>query len=208
MVKLKGPGLAKGASGTLAGILTFGKTKGRSYLKKRSVPSQPKTPLQRSNRAAVEQLTKRWNEVAPTYEEDWHQLALELDLTPYHAYLKTNLDRWSIGRGLIFTPPGYITPYTAEYSAFTATGQNRRIVFSFTLDTYNWERYAYLNAALGEASPIGWHNIVGIGDVTTEGNYKFTVGPLPPGTYWCRLRLGQLNGRLCTWSTSDPAIVQ
>ena len=43
MVKLGGPALSLDASGTVGGILTFSKWKGRPYVRTRVIPSNPKS---------------------------------------------------------------------------------------------------------------------------------------------------------------------
>lgn len=62
MVKVTGPMMSLDASGTLAGALTFSKWKGRNYVRRRVIPSNPKSGLQVGMRAGIKGYPFIWNQ--------------------------------------------------------------------------------------------------------------------------------------------------
>jgi hypothetical protein len=92
MVKTKGPILGLAASGSLGGSLTFSQSKGVTYAKKKSRPSNPKSQAQTYKRRLWAWLGSRWNKiemVAP--RASWDALATLHDTSPINEFLRENM---------------------------------------------------------------------------------------------------------------------
>lgn len=94
MVKLKGPGLSGGASGRLADVLTFAKTKNGSYVKRKVIPANPRTGPQMGHRAMVAYLGQFWSTLSQAQKDSWKTRAALTQIGTYHAYMAYNLERW------------------------------------------------------------------------------------------------------------------
>lgn len=94
MVKLKGPALSLDALGSVGNTVTFSKWKGTNYLRKRSIPNNPQTAAQQAMRAMFRFLTQQWQSLAAPPQASWAQTALQLNLSPFNAYLRINQRNW------------------------------------------------------------------------------------------------------------------
>jgi hypothetical protein len=105
------------ASGSVAGTLTFSKWKGRNYVRQLVTPSNPKSDLQVSTRAMMKFLSRQWTpELTTANKATWEDDAAALAVSPFNAFIKTNLQRWTQ-----FTSPVKVTPVTAVGTAPTFT---------------------------------------------------------------------------------------
>lgn len=134
MVKLKGPGLAAGASGSIGGVLVFSQTRGRHYAKKLTIPKQPRPEHQVASRATLTYLAHEWTTENATSKATWEQLVPNPYVDRYRAYVGHNLERW-----LRFAPPIWRYPAAESYTpadpgALTVTPQGRRAMIAVTLN--------------------------------------------------------------------------
>ena len=103
------------ARGSLAKTLTYSKQRGQTYTKAYAVPDNPNTPAQQSIRHIIRLITQSWYLVSEEDRATWDELAELLNLSPYHAYLKTNAQRWQH-----FLLPSARLPITGELTWETA----------------------------------------------------------------------------------------
>jgi hypothetical protein len=95
MAILTGPLFSLDARGQFAKTLTFAKSRAKNYVKNYKAPHNPKTPLQSYTRLGIKFLSQQWASFTENQKLAWQQLAETLNLTPYHAYLKFNAQRWA-----------------------------------------------------------------------------------------------------------------
>jgi len=112
MVKIKGPMMSLDASGTLGDAVTFSKWKGRSYVRERVIPSNPKSGAQVGRRAMFIFLTKAWNALSDANKATWQELADQLVASPFSAYVSYNMEAWHN-----FLAPSKVTPATRAANA-------------------------------------------------------------------------------------------
>jgi hypothetical protein len=97
------------ASGSIAGTIVFSKWKGRNYVRQLVTPSNPQSALQTSTRAMMKFLSQQWTpELTTNQKATWDDDAAELAASPFNAFIKKNLTRWTQ-----FTTPTKVTPITA-----------------------------------------------------------------------------------------------
>ena len=117
MVKVRGPMMSLGASGTLADAVTFSIWKGRPYVRERVVPSNPRTGAQVGRRAMFGFLGQAWDALSSADKASWQDLADELVASTFDAYMKTNMERWH----------NFLTPTEASPAAEAVAGSDRAL---------------------------------------------------------------------------------
>lgn len=195
MVKLTGPGLAKAASGQLGGALIFSSSKGRAYLKKLTKPKQPRTPGQVASRAMMAILSAEWHNILAAHQATWNDLADAAAISPFNAYQRENLTRWS----------NHLAPSTRypadETGSFGAQGlpyfeplvRTIRIYWQQTVIGNAW--LTLISGARTDADPPKPSNLLAGVRVGLTGWYEYIHGPLEPGTYWYRKDIVTIYGK-------------
>jgi len=95
MATLKTPLLSLKASGRLADGPVYSSWNGRPYAKSYSVPTDPNTAKQQSQRLIFSFLTTAWPQLSEAEQNTWSELAKRHRITSANAFLKHNLKRWS-----------------------------------------------------------------------------------------------------------------
>lgn len=196
MVKLKAPLLSYDASGKLANAVTYATSRKRAYLKKHARPANPKTGKQLTVRAAMKFLSQQWKELKPINQATWAQLAQQKQISPYHAFIAFNQDRWNNFRGPSKEDPALEIDPTLTVRATVAIGG----VGMVTLRLLQWPPYLAWGAAYFRkptaAPPFGHDQCVlwmpGSGRTVTV----YIDTPLDPGVYWYTARLFTVDGNL------------
>lgn len=94
MVRVNGPMMSLGASGTLAGTIVFSSWKGRPYVRERVIPSNPKSGAQVGRRVMLKFLAQRWDALSPVQKATWDNLADQDVISNFNAYVKANMKLW------------------------------------------------------------------------------------------------------------------
>lgn len=196
MVRLKGPGLARDASGTLADTLIFSKWKGVSYLKQHASPKQPRTAGQIAMRAMMKFLSEEWAGIIAARKETWNDLATDQDISPFNAYQQINLDRWRN-----FHSPSQIYPAPEAQAGmsvptFTATGDVRHVNLSTTNvsdPSRNWGFLIYHQ--FGSIPDAQWDLLDQVVHYSTPGTLNWKRTNLQPGLHGFRQAQMTWDGR-------------
>lgn len=141
------------ASGSLAGTIVFSKWKGRSYVRQLVTPSNPQTVLQVSTRAMMKFLAQRWaTDVSPAEQATWDSLAAALAHSPFNAYTKHNLERWTQFRAPTQAYPAAETGTAPTYtSAPASTGGVGQVTLNWDINAANqvWGLLIFRHATPG-----------------------------------------------------------
>lgn len=137
MVKIRGPMMSLGASGSLADAVTFSIWKGRPYVRERVIPSNPQSGAQVGLRAMFSFLSKAWDALDAGDKASFQDLADQLVASPFNAYIAVNLHRWTN-----FLGPSQDTPPAEVHSGsdrilMTAAWEENRIKLSSVATTAN-----------------------------------------------------------------------
>jgi hypothetical protein len=99
MVRVYAPLGGMDASGTLANAYTFSKWKGRNYVRKRVVPSNPQSAAQVAMRSMLRFASQIWYGLTAGNKATWDDLAAAGSVSPFNAFVGTNQDRWNHFKG-------------------------------------------------------------------------------------------------------------
>lgn len=94
MARVTGPLGSQQASGTVANLLTYATTNGRQYVKRKSQPTDARTPDQLTARLVLAFLAQSWkNAVTDADKATWAALAAQTNVTLPNAFTAENLRR-------------------------------------------------------------------------------------------------------------------
>lgn len=140
MAGVKGPLFSLDASGTIGDAIVFAKWKGRNYVRRHAIPSNPKSVGQVSVRSVLKFLTQYWASLTDAEQADWDTRAAATDISPFNAFVGYNMERW--GR---YAFPSKLDPATAVATAGTilaptATAGSRSVLLAIPISVVedNW----------------------------------------------------------------------
>lgn len=184
MVKLTGPALAKAASGTLGGALTFSTNKGRAYVKKNTKPKQPRTGPQVGMRLIMAFLARNWVMVHSDRQNTWNENAGKSNISPFNAYVRENQERWRRQQtpSQTFPVPGGGTH--GNMGGLTVTGRTNSIDVHYWAGTINemWACAVHHVTAAGVKGK--WKDVCHIQPWYCIGPVDFTIHGFKPGLVW------------------------
>lgn len=131
MVKLKSPILSLGASGTIGDTLTTQDWKGRTYMRKKPVPAQPKSGKQVGMRAMFSYLSQHWKALSTADAETWEPPAARANVLPFNAYMNQNLLAWATGLRPYEAFPRGAPGTPGVVSIMAATPGERHVVITY-----------------------------------------------------------------------------
>lgn len=207
MVKLKGPGMARDASGSLAETVTFSKWKGTSYLKLHQKPKQPNAPKQIAMRAIVNFLSKIWNDLPPGDRTSWTALAAEKKISRLNAAVGFNLERW---RGFHYPAtqlPADEALFCQTWNVWLPTGNIRHVRHLLVGNIPNAGRGWAIHRWTTPGFTRRWSNLVHIVPyISGTTDYDWT-DHVAAGTYWYNGVRISADGKWQTQFDRGPVIV-
>lgn len=114
MAGVKGPLFSLDASGTIGDAIVFSKWKGRNYVRRHAIPSNPKSVGQVSVRSMLKFLTQYWASLTGVEQANWETRAAATNISPFNAFVAYNQNRW--GR---YAFPSQLDPATQTGTAGT-----------------------------------------------------------------------------------------
>lgn len=184
MAKVTGPLMSMDASGTVAGSITFGKWKGRNYVRQRVIPSNPQTAAQTGVRSSLAGAAALWKSDTATLKGNFETLASQRNISAFNAFTGFTQQQYSKGFGIANNPsPTNAAPTNPPTSInVDADGKYLTIEWTDSSDSGVWANNVYLK--MGSAPTAIWPNLIG---VIQQGIEKLTIGPLPAGSYTVNL---------------------
>ncbi len=104
MVKVTSPFLSTAASGRFGRVLLFSKTRRDTVAGRTRRPSQPRTFQQLATRRYMTFLATAWSSLTAAEISTWATHPDAYRLSPYHAYLRENANRYKVISGSYLTP--------------------------------------------------------------------------------------------------------
>lgn len=95
MARTTGPLMSMDASGTVGKAIVFAKWKGRNYVRRWVIPSNPKSDLQVATRAMMKYLTQIWSSIETITQATWADLADAGKVSPFNAFISRNMSDWT-----------------------------------------------------------------------------------------------------------------
>lgn len=198
MARTVGPLMSLDASGSVAGTITYSKWKGRNYVRQLVTPSNPRSALQVSTRAMMKYLSQRWApDLNVPNKASWDDDAAALAVSPFNAYIKTNLARWTQ-----FQSPSYVTPvlavgvvptFTTLPGSVGGVGQ-ATITWDLNALLQGWGLLVFRSATTGFTT--GRDTLVGIAHLLTLTSDTFIDTPVAAGAWFYNYRTFTTDGVL------------
>lgn len=132
MATTKAPLFGLDASGSLADAIVFSKWRGRTYVRRHAIPSNPKSGLQVGMRAAMKFVTQYWGSMSTAEKAAWDTLAAATNITQLNAMVKQNQQRTRRNLGVVLGPAesAGTTPSAPTWDSITA--QPKTLVLSWS----------------------------------------------------------------------------
>lgn len=218
MVKLKAPLGSTEARGTLAGLVTFSNRRGRHVAGVAARPAQPRTEAQRATRIYMTWLTRRWADISPHRKITWLNFADTPLLSPYHAYVSHNIQRFKnlpgLDAGVSTIPnwPGQAYPVGVTGTVGNFTGETTTPGEGFLDFTRNvtsiaqqWG-YAYFHITAEHPKPV-YRNLARIETVQIPGWKTTRIENLPPGPCTIKFIRFTTDGKAAWFNTINTVIL-
>ena len=112
MAIITGPLFSLEAHGSLGDVLTYARLGRTNYTKVHFTPANPRSQKQVVRRLMTGWLTQTWSALSDSEKANFNSMATSWNLSPYHAWLKFNSQRWTsnlmpaklLPTGFDFTP--------------------------------------------------------------------------------------------------------
>lgn len=195
MVKLTGPLQSAAASGSFGPSTVFSSWKGRSYAKTKSIPSNPRSPMQVSTRAMMAFLSSAWASLTTPQQATWASLAGQSQIPPYNQFISSGLGRWSEFHAPAKVDPATETGTQPDLDSFYATGGAAHADIS--ADWYAlqdaWGLMIFRSLASGFTPSLS--NCIAIIPLTKLTGLIYTDAGLPPARYYYNFQSFTAQGK-------------
>lgn len=202
MATTKAPLFGLDASGSLGNAIVFSKWKGRTYVRRHSVPSNPKSDLQVSVRAAFKFLSQYWGTLDDAVKEPFNLLAGENQTTGLNEFVRFNQRRHRFNQPLsddLAAPATGTTP--SAPATFTASNGRLSSVLAWTAGANAPDFYWQISQSLDTILGVSVDNTIAFVPAAT---LTYRVAPLVAGVeYNFMIRGVLLTGKA---GTSSPNV--
>lgn len=192
-VRVDGPAMSFDASGSLGGVVTFSKWKGRNVLKRKSQPSNPKSGLQVGMRSVFRYQSQAWAALSAANKALWDDLAAASNITNLNAQIAFNGDRARRDLGIALGPAEAAGTTPDAPTGGAATAGVKSLTLNWTRPAANkgdYVTYIYMSTTTGFTPGIG--NLIRVLDVAAVTH---TVTGLTTGTaYYFDVRESNTDG--------------
>lgn len=208
MASTTGPLLSLGASGSVAGTLTFASWKGRSYVRQLVIPSNPKSNAQTAQRAMQKFLSQAWKNLTAAQQASWEAAASAGAYSPFNAYTSANLRRWTdFLAGSKANPPttGGTSP---TLGVTTLTGRSSGFDITQAINPAaqgdGWGLAVYVSATTGFTPTKTTTKVILPFDA--DNTIGGSVSNLAPGTWFVRVQPYLETGEKGTLAAQDSVV--
>lgn len=141
MATTKAPLFGLDASGTLADSIVFSKWRGRTYVRRHAIPSNPKSALQVGMRSVFKFVTQDFSNLTQTQKDAWDALAAPDNITQLNAQVRDSQTRARRNEGWRRGPAETANPTIDPPTALVATPQNKSVDLSWSRPIANQGEY-------------------------------------------------------------------
>lgn len=206
MARTQLPGMSLDASGTFGKTITFSRWKGRSYIRRRVIPANPKTGLQVAFRAMMKFLAQQWAMLGPSDQATWNTLAAAAAYSPFNAYTSVNQKRYAVGASPTVAYPAAEAGTAAVVTSTTGTGGVRTASIDTVLAAAADNNGYILRRATVTPVPLTQDNIIAVVQAGGGLTDTYIDSPLVPDTYYYRATAFTLDGVLGTAGTTSLGV--
>lgn len=142
MATTKAPLFGLDASGSLGKAIVFSKWKGRTYVRRHSIPSNPKSGLQVGMRSVLKFTTQDYKNLSAADKTDWTALATADNITPLNAQVRDSQQRARINDGWRENTTDALLTTIDPPTGLTATALPKAIKLDWTRPVANLGNYS------------------------------------------------------------------
>jgi len=131
MVRVKAPLFSLDASGTVGKSIVFASWKGRNYVRRHAIPSNPNSGLQVGIRSVFKFITQNYDQLTAGERAEWAALALADNITPLDAQVRDAIQRARRNLGWRESPTVADPASIGAPTAGAAAAQPKTLVLSW-----------------------------------------------------------------------------
>jgi len=154
MATTKAPLFGLDASGSLAGSIVFSKWRGRTYVRRLSIPANPKSGLQVGMRASMRFITQAFSGLTAAQKAVWDTLAAVTNITQLNAQVKDAQTRTRQNLGVRIGPAEAAGTTPDAAITLLATAQPKSLVLTWVAGAaapeYAWMLFGSLTGTFTE----------------------------------------------------------
>ena len=132
MARTTAPLFSMDASGSVAGAIVFSRWRGRNYVRRHAIPSNPRTGLQVGVRSVFRFITQDWKVKDPSFQALWEAVGNVTRVTGLNADVAENVRRIRQGRPPQNDPTDESTVACDPVQGFSATPLARAVALDWT----------------------------------------------------------------------------
>lgn len=179
MATTKAPLFGLDASGSLAGAIVFSKWKGRTYVRKLSIPANPKTGLQVGMRASMRFISQDFTNLTTAQKAAWDTLAAVTNITQLNAQVQDAQRRTRVNDGVRRGPAESAGTTPSAAITLAAAAQPKSLVLTWVAGAnapeYCWMLFRSLTGTFTE-------DVSNLRRIVTAATLTFTDIQLTTGT--------------------------
>jgi len=209
MARVSGPLMSVGASGTFAKTLTYATWKGRSYVRQRVIPANPKTSSQTGIRAMFGYVAAAWAGIAALSKATWDAAAVARGISAFNAYASQCMTDWQNGLAPIQASTDARTTgdVVCALSAITGAAGYATMQISNTADAAADAVGFIIFRDTAEITDPSWTNAIAVVPWNPSNDVVYTDSPLAAGTYHYRTAAFSADGKLGTVTDDGSCVV-
>lgn len=207
-MKVTAPLMSLDASGTLGKAFVASKWKGRNYMRRHVVPSNPRSDNQVANRSMMAFLSQYWHLMTDVNQALWNELASQGNFSPFNAYTRYNLNRWKQFQYPYETPTSTASAPSAPTLSSVVAGVGQfQVNITEGSGSLNWGTLVFVRLTSDPTLAKVYVRGVAYAAFTAALAHSFVVSHLKPGTYRCKLATFNVAGAVSSLSASSGDIV-
>ena len=184
MVKVYGPAMSLAASGSLANTMVFSSWKGRSYVRERVIPANPRSGPQTGLRAMMKFLAQQWASLSAAEQASWETRGDQLVASPFNGFVSYNQKRWRNFLSPSVLDPADETGTAPALPVITPTGGVRQISLSIADGAPAPDfAYAIFRSPTTTFTEL-FSNCIAVVPWNSGGTTVYVDSPLAPATYY------------------------
>lgn len=154
MATTKAPLFGLDASGSLGGSIVFSKWRGRTYVRKLSIPSNPKSGLQVGMRSSMRFITQAFGALSVSQKAAWDTLAAITNITQLNAQVQDAQRRTRVNNGVRRGPAESAGTTPDAATTLAAAAQPKSLVLTWVAGAaapeYAWMLFRSLTGTFTE----------------------------------------------------------
>lgn len=207
-MKVTAPLFSLDASGTIGKAFTASKWKGRNYMRRHTVPSNPRSDNQTSNRAMIAFLAIYWRSMSALNQALWNDLASQGNFSPFNAYTRFNMNLWKQFQYPFETPTSVAAAPSAP-TISSSVGGVGQIQLNITegAGVLNWGTISYVQLTVDPTAAKSLVKNISQAEFTAALAHSVIIPHLAPGTYRAKCSTFNADGDVSALSASSGDII-